>query len=126
MQAVKSNDTAPELSVRRMVHAMGYRFRLHCADLPGKPDLVFRRQRKVVFVHGCFWHGHGCARGSRVPRSNNEYWTAKIGRNVTRDERSIEALVAMGWKTLIIWECELRDSKAVDSRLRGFLSIEKV
>src|SRR4249920_1604267 len=97
MQAVKSKDTAPELLVRSLAHRMGYRFRLHRKDLPGKPDLVFPGRRKAIFVHGCFWHGHDCARGARVPKNNRDYWVTKVGRNVARDERSREALTALGW-----------------------------
>src|SRR5579863_2115314 len=88
MGAVKGSDTAPEMMVRRMAHRMGYRFRLHRKDLPGKPDLVFPGLRKVVFVHGCFWHGHDCTRGARVPIRNRDYWTAKIARNRERDKRA--------------------------------------
>src|SRR4051812_36756779 len=100
MRAVKGRDTAPELIVRRMAHAMGYRFRLHRKDLPGKPDLVFPRFHKVLFVHGCFWHGHVCDRGSRVPVQNRDYWTAKIARNKERDAKAHAALKALGWTSL--------------------------
>lgn len=122
MQAVKSRDTGPEMIVRRMAHGMGYRFRLHCKDLPGKPDIVFRRLHKVVFVHGCFWHGHGCVRGARAPKSNGEYWTSKIARNRARDKKTIERLRADDWDALVIWECELRDAEGVAKRLRDFLA----
>jgi DNA mismatch endonuclease, patch repair protein len=97
MQAVKSNDTAPELRVRRLAHGMGYRFRLYRKDLPGKPDLVFPRLRKALFVHGCFWHGHDCTRGARVPVQNRKYWVEKIARNKERDARAQAALHALGW-----------------------------
>ena len=96
MQAVKSENTGPELAVRRLAHSMGYRFRLHRKDLPGKPDLVFPRLRKVIFVHGCFWHGHDCARGARVPVQNRAYWTKKIKGNKVRDEDAQEMLTAAG------------------------------
>lgn len=121
MRAVKGADTAPEMTVRRLVHAMGYRFRLHRKDLPGKPDLVFPRLRKVIFVHGCFWHGHDCARGARAPKANAEYWRAKIQRNSARDADHIRALKKAGWRSSIIWECALREPKRVERRLAKFL-----
>lgn len=92
MRAVKGRDTGPELAVRRMLHARGYRYRLHRKDLPGKPDMTFPSRRKVVFVHGCFWHGHSCPRGARMPKTNADYWRAKIGRNRERDEAQRAAL----------------------------------
>ena len=115
MRAVKSKDTKPEMIVRRLVHGMGYRYRLHRAGLPGKPDLVFGPRRKVIFVHGCFWHGHNCKRGARVPKTNVEYWTAKINRNRQRDEACEASLVAMGWRVLIVWECEMKNNAARDA-----------
>lgn len=121
MQAVKSKNTAPEMAVRRLVHGMGYRFRLHRRDLPGKPDLVFPRLRKVLFVHGCFWHGHDCARGARAPKANADYWRAKITRNRLRDSANIEGLGGAGWEAAVIWECELKDLARVTRRLAGFL-----
>ena len=121
MRAVKSRDTKPEMIVRRLAHAMGYRYRLHRAGLPGKPDLVFGPRRKVIFVHGCFWHGHDCKRGARVPKTNVEYWTAKIGGNRQRDADSEAALIAMGWRVLIVWECEMKDRAALAARLRAYL-----
>jgi DNA mismatch endonuclease (patch repair protein) len=121
MQAVKSKNTGPEMVVRRMLHAMGYRFRLHDADLPGKPDLVFPRLHKVLFVHGCFWHGHGCARGSRVPKSNREYWSAKVSRNRARDKTTMDRLRAATWDALVVWECELGDLSRVAKSIRRFL-----
>jgi len=121
MAAVKGKDTKPEMIVRRLAHAMGYRFRLHRKDLPGKPDLVFPGRRKVIFVHGCFWHSHDCARGSRQPKQNAEYWRAKIGRNVERDAANLQALRALGWQILVIWECELKDREALSEQLRAFL-----
>ena len=120
MQAVKSKDTGPELAVRRMLHARGFRYRLHRRDLPGCPDLVFPRRRKVVFIHGCFWHGHDCARGARTPKSNTGYWTQKVGRNRVRDAGAAEQLVAEGWEVLIVWECEVRKPD-LPSRLTDFL-----
>src|SRR5258708_32337 len=120
MRAVKGYDTAPEMLVRSMTHRMGYRFRLHRSDLPGKPDLVFPRLYKVIFVHGCFWHGHDCARGARMPKANADYWRAKIGRNIRRDAASIRALKALGWRTAIVWECQLKDLPRVERRIEKF------
>jgi DNA mismatch endonuclease (patch repair protein) len=116
MRAVKSRDTEPELKVRRAAHALGLRFRLGRDDLPGKPDLVFPARRVALFVHGCFWHGHHCPRGARVPQANRAYWTAKIGRNMARDKATLAALRREGWKPVVIWECETRDPKVL-SRL---------
>lgn len=121
MRAVKSVDTAPEMLVRRMAHSLGFRFRLHRKDLPGSPDLVFPRLRKVVFVHGCFWHGHDCARGSRAPQSNAEYWSGKISRNAARDAASIASLREQGWRAAVIWECELKAPGKIRRRLARFL-----
>lgn len=111
MRAVRATDTSPELLVRRRVHAAGHRYRLHDKRLPGKPDLVFRRYKLVVFVHGCFWHWHGCKR-SRMPATNRDYWTAKIARNVARDERVQAELAAAGWQVRVIWECSLDEGIA--------------
>ena len=121
MRAVKSSDTAPELAVRSMIHRLGFRFRLHRKDLPGKPDLVFPGPRKVIFVHGCFWHGHDCARGARMPKANAEYWRGKIGRNVARDAKHLAALKDAGWRTAVVWECELKDQGKLQKRLETFL-----
>ena len=121
MRAVKSRDTGPELYVRRLLHSMGYRYRLHRVDLPGKPDLTFGPRRKVIFVHGCFWHGHGCRRGARVPATNKSYWTNKIARNVSRDERQVMELSERGWTVLTVWECELGNEEQLVRRLCGFL-----
>lgn len=124
MRAVRSHDTAPELAVRAAVRALGYarRYRLQGRDLPGKPDLVFGPMRKVVFVHGCFWHGHGCRRGARTPKDNSSYWRAKIARNGARDATSVKALSALGWSALVVWECETRDTAALSHKLADFLS----
>ncbi len=116
MRAIKSKDTAPELKVRRAAHALGLRFRLERSDLPGKPDLVFPARRIALFVHGCFWHGHTCPRGARIPQANRAYWTAKIARNTTRDKATLAALRKLGWKPAVIWECETKDPDAL-SRL---------
>ena len=107
MRAVPAKDTKPEMVVRSIAHAMGLRFRLHRKDLPGNPDLVFPKYKSVVFVHGCFWHWHGCPR-SRMPKSNIEYWEKKIDGNRKRDRKNIAQLSSLGWKSLIIWECETK------------------
>lgn len=110
MSRVRSKDTAPELAVRRGLHARGLRFRLHRRDLPGRPDLVLPRHRAVVFVHGCFWHGcPRCDRGLRKPKSNATFWAVKVEANRARDQRNTEALKAAGWKVEVIWECDTRD-----------------
>lgn len=123
MRAVKSSDTAPERAVRAAACGLGYgrRYRLHGAHLPGKPDLVFGGLRKVVFVHGCFWHGHACKRGARQPKDNAPYWRAKIARNRTRDRAALRALRAAGWSALVVWECQTRDAAALARRLDAFL-----
>lgn len=121
MRAVKGENTTPELIVRRLAFAMGYRFRLHRKDLPGKPDLVFPGKRQAIFVHGCFWHGHGCARGARVPKTNADYWQNKIARNRVRDVANVEALKSQGWRVAKVWECELRNLPLIRRRLARFL-----
>jgi DNA mismatch endonuclease (patch repair protein) len=119
MSRIRGKDTKPELAVRRMLHSMGYRFRLHRKDLPGRPDIVFPGRRKVIFVHGCFWHGHGCKIG-RPPGSRLEYWGPKIEANRTRDRRKSAELRASGWSVATLWQCALR-SPGLDARLRRFL-----
>ncbi len=122
MARVKAGDTGPELKVRQLTHALGYRYRLHRKDLPGKPDLVFAGRRKVIFVHGCFWHGHDCKRGARRPRQNARYWQAKIARNVARDAATLHALSKLGWESLVIWECALKDRETLTDQIIAFLS----
>ena len=124
MRRIKSKGTKPELAVRQIVHGLGYRYRLHRNDLPGKPDLVFGSRRKAIFVHGCFWHKHehpACLDG-RAPRSNEGYWLPKLARTKERDAASLAALDAAGWEVLVIWECEVRNTEALKARLRGFLA----
>jgi len=123
MGRIRSKDTAPELAVRRLVHRLGYRYRLHKAGLPGSPDLVFARRRKVIFVHGCFWHYHSepTCRVARVPKSRQEFWLAKLERNRARDERVKEELSVLGWKALEVWECQMKDSERLGLLLREFL-----
>ena len=120
MAAVKSQDTTPELVVRRLVHALGYRYRLHVRSLPGTPDLVFPRLRKVINVSGCFWHMHACSR-CRIPSSRREYWLTKLQRNAARDKRVAKALHRAGWQVFTIWECWLRNPAMAERRLRNFL-----
>ena len=114
MAKVGSKDTRPELIIRRGLHARGFRYRLHDRKLPGKPDLVFPRYRAVIFVNGCFWHGHGCEL-YRFPKSNTEYWTKKIAANVTRDRKHLEQLLELGWRVLRVWECALKGKARLES-----------
>jgi DNA mismatch endonuclease (patch repair protein) len=120
MGLIRSTNTKPEWSVRRLVHSLGYRYRLHQRDLPGRPDLVFRSKMKVIFVHGCFWHGHKCKLG-RMPKSRLGYWTQKISRNSKRDLVTLRELRRMRWKSLVIWECQLRNRDALRKQLIRFL-----
>jgi DNA mismatch endonuclease (patch repair protein) len=107
MRRIHSTDTAPELAVRRLLYGLGYRYRLHRKELPGRPDLVFASRRKVILVHGCFWHAHACKDG-HPPKTNQVYWSAKLARNVERDARNQSALLSLGWECLVIWECQIR------------------
>ncbi len=125
MSRIRSKNTKPELLVRRLLHAAGYRFRLHGAAggklLPGKPDLVFAARRKVIFVNGCFWHLHSCAAGLHAPQSNAEFWAEKRRRTELRDAAALESLAAAGWDSLTVWECELKDRTALEEQLVAFL-----
>jgi len=121
MRRVKGRDTTPEMKVRRALTALGARYRLHRKDLPGSPDIVLPGRRLALFVHGCFWHGHDCARGARVPKANRDYWVAKLARNRARDAWSRTALEAAGWRVEILWECELKDVAALRARLAQLL-----
>ena len=123
MRRVKGKDTSPELKVRKALTALGARYRLHRKDLPGSPDIVLPGRRLVLFVHGCFWHGHDCARGSRIPKANRDYWLGKVGRNRARDVASRAALEAAGWQVETLWECDLKDSAALTARLRHLLGL---
>jgi DNA mismatch endonuclease, patch repair protein len=123
MRAVKGRGTSPELAVRRLVWSLGGRYRLNRADLPGKPDIVLPGRRLAIFVHGCFWHGHDCARGARVPKANRDYWTAKVERNRARDAKAREALAAAGWRVETVWECELKDRTGLEARVRSWLEV---
>lgn len=123
MRAIKSKGMKPEMIVRSLAHRLGYRFRLHAKDLPGKPDLVFRKKRRVIFVHGCFWHMHSAksCKISRTPKSNQEYWLQKLNRNRRRDRQVRDRLRRMGWKSLVIWECQTKNPKKLANRIKSFL-----
>ena len=123
MSLIRSRDTGPEMTIRRLVHAMGFRYRLHVSSLPGSPDLVFRARRKVIFVHGCFWHRHKCKLGSRLPKSRLDFWEPKLAANRERDRRQLRELRRLGWSTLVIHECEIVPAKmaALVRRLQLFL-----
>ena len=125
MQAVKSKNTKPELVVRRILHGMGYRYRLHRRDLPGKPDIAFMSRRKAIFVHGCFWHGHDCPKG-RLPKSRLEYWGPKVDKNRDRDRTKEEQLRSLGWSVLVIWQCETLDLEVLAPRLQDFVGKQEI
>jgi len=122
MRCVKSKDTTPELVVRKISHSLGYRHRLYRKDLPGKPDLVFPSRKKIIFVHGCFWHGHKCKRGDRLPKSNRDYWVKKIKSNMDRDKLHIEELNNQGWSVLIVWECEVKNLHTLTQKIAEFIN----
>jgi DNA mismatch endonuclease (patch repair protein) len=121
MARVRSKNSRPELFVRKLVFALGYRYRLHAKDLPGQPDLVFRKLCKVVFVHGCFWHRHPACALARLPKSRLEFWLPKLEGNRKRDEKNKRALQRHGWKVLTVWECQLGNSERLTTRIRRFL-----
>lgn len=122
MRRIRSKNTGPEITVRKYLRALGHTgYRLHRKELPGKPDIAFVGRRKAILVHGCFWHGHDCKEGIRKPRSNQEYWTRKIESNRLRDESHIAKLYRLGWSVLTVWECELRDAEALQSKLHAFV-----
>jgi DNA mismatch endonuclease, patch repair protein len=122
MRRVRSVDTDPELRVRQMVHQLGFRFSLHRGDLPGSPDLVLARRKKVVFVHGCYWHQHSCD-GSKRPATNRLYWNRKLDKNIERDKKNLRLLRRQGWRVLTVWECELRKPERLERRLLRFLKL---
>lgn len=121
MQKVKTKNTGPEKAIRSMLHRLGYRFRLHRKDLPGTPDIVFPSRRIALFVHGCFWHAHGCVKG-QPPKSRHEYWSPKLEANRERDRRNVDALIQSGWHVVVVWQCELVDREALGARLETLLS----
>jgi DNA mismatch endonuclease (patch repair protein) len=122
MSRIRKRDSKPEMIVRRVAHRLGYRFRLNRRDLPGTPDLVFPRLKRIVFVHGCFWHQHSGCRHANVPNTRPEYWLPKLARTKGRDAKAELALAAMGWEVLTLWECELRDIARLERQLRRFLT----
>ncbi len=125
MRRIRSTDTKPELRLRKLVYSLGFRYRLHRKDLPGNPDLIFASRRKVIFVHGCFWHQHEKCADGRIPRSKTEYWLPKLNRNVERDLSALIQLKQMGWGALVVWECELSSAgtiKQTEERVRHFLN----
>jgi DNA mismatch endonuclease, patch repair protein len=122
MAAIRSKDTSPEMAVRRLVHSMGFRYRLHRRGLPGTPDLVFCAMKKAIFVHGCFWHVHSCPRGKLTPATNARFWQAKRARNAERDRKSRKLLSKAGWKVLTVWECQTKDEQRMRKRIGAFLA----
>ena len=122
MSRVKNRDTSPEKLVRSLLHGLGFRFRLHHKKLPGHPDIALPKHQKVIFVHGCFWHGHECPRGKR-PSSNKDFWNEKIGKNRRRDRQALTDLKEGGWNTLVVWQCETRDAESLSDRLQTFMNI---
>jgi DNA mismatch endonuclease (patch repair protein) len=125
MALVRAKDTKPELLVRRLVHGMGYRYRLHRRDLPGTPDLVFPGRSKVIFIHGCFWHRHARCALARLPKSRGDFWLPKLTANAERDARNVRALRRLGWSVLTIWECQLGDTAKLASRIRRFFDAQR-
>ncbi|WP_342453011.1 very short patch repair endonuclease [Pararoseomonas indoligenes] len=123
MRANKAKNTKPEIVVRRMLHAMGYRFRLHRRDLPGTPDIVFPGRRKAIQVHGCFWHQHEGCRRATLPATRREFWVPKLARNKQRDADAEARLRALGWKVINVWECELQDLGRLEAKLQSFLAV---
>src|SRR5262245_49940036 len=118
MSRIRSSNTKPELIVRSLIHRLGYRFRLHRKDLPGRPDIVLSRHGKIVLVHGCFWHCHGCSVGGLGPKSNRDYWQPKLERNLTRDKENQTKLFEQGWQVFVVWECWTRDLESLEARIR--------
>jgi DNA mismatch endonuclease (patch repair protein) len=125
MQAVKTENTGPEWEVRRLLHHLRYRYRLHPKNLPGRPDIVFPGRKIAIFVHGCFWHGHGCSKG-KLPKSRLEYWGPKLKANQQRDASKAAELRALGWRTLTIWQCELKDAKKLTPKLVKFIERKRI
>jgi DNA mismatch endonuclease, patch repair protein len=121
MGRVHGKNTKPELLVRRLLYKLGYRYRLQGRDLPGNPDIVFRSKKKVIFIHGCFWHGHECKAGSKRPKTNEGYWLPKLAKTRARDAQNQEKLLALGWDFLILWECELKNNEALTEKIRKFM-----
>jgi len=123
MKRIRSIDTTPEIAVRRLLHSLGLRFRIHCSDLPGRPDIVLKKYKTVIMVNGCFWHMHeGCSR-SNMPKSNCAYWSDKLRKNVERDKGTQLALTELGWRVIIVWECEIKDLNKLKDRLKGVFDV---
>jgi DNA mismatch endonuclease, patch repair protein len=122
MRRIKAKNTKPEMVVRRLLHSMGYRYRLHARELPGKPDVVFRALRRAIFVHGCFWHQHSTCPAGRLPGTRQDFWIPKLGSNVLRDSQQLAQLGELGWQVLVVWECETLDSERLKLRLSKFLA----
>ncbi|VBB05621.1 dna mismatch endonuclease vsr [Lucifera butyrica] len=125
MSRVKGKNTGPEIKIRSTLHSLGFRFRLNRKDLPGKPDIVLPKYKAVIFVHGCFWHGHSCKRGHR-PQTNEEFWNKKIDGNIKRDQVNMNNLEKLGWRVLVIWQCEIKQMDALIVRIKEFLNSEDV
>lgn len=123
MRRIRSKNTIPELLIRRLIFKMGFRYRLHGKNLPGKPDLVFANRKKVIFVHGCFWHQHKNCIDSHIPKSNTEYWLSKLQRNKIRDKENQSKLKKLGWSFLILWECQLRHTGRLTEKIKKFMSV---
>jgi len=121
MSRVHGKDTKTEMLVRRLLYRLGYRYRLQGRDLPGNPDIVFRSKKKVIFIHGCFWHGHDCRSGKKRPKSNEEYWLPKLAKTKARDAQNQEKLLELGWNFLILWECQLKNKDALIEKIRFFM-----
>ena len=128
MASIRSQNTGPEMVVRKLVHGMGFRYRLHCDSLPGKPDLVFRSRKKVIFVHGCFWHRHSAksCKLARLPKSRLDFWAPKLAKNRNRDRRVKSELRNSGWEVLTIWECQLKNLGSLSRRVQSFLSSDEI
>lgn len=122
MSKVRSKNTKPEIEVRKLVYSLGYRYRLHVKSLPGSPDMAFKGRRKVIFINGCFWHGHNCPSGMNQPKSNTDYWIPKIKKNIDRDKKNQKRIVELGWRVLLIWECELKDIPSLKRKIQDFLN----
>jgi len=124
MAGIRGKNTKPEMVVRKIVHAMGFRYRLHRKDVPGSPDLLFPRLRRAIFVHGCFWHQHAGCKFAYMPKSNTQFWLAKLEGNSRRDARALTTLATLGWEVLIVWECEISDQAALTQKLNSFLDAD--
>lgn len=124
MSRIRGKNTSPELTIRKLVYSLGYRYRLYSKDLPGKPDLVFPGRKKVIFVHGCFWHYHGCKKG-QLPKSRLDYWLPKLEANKRRDEENSQELIKQGWKVLVLWQCEIKKTSVLKEAIINFLDSGK-